>query len=176
MQGEGKLVLKALAGAKRIEKIGGEGKAFWIAGENCTDYGYAKEEKPENTDRIWGRIEISTEGKKDDEFFNVMYVTDAANDKLAEVSSYESGEVRVASLLGITAVFVKSSERESKTLELLKKFSLPGPLLSKLFIFSRQRLANCHTLGKRHGLRQVHAHPKARNSLRAPGLTSSPSP
>lgn len=115
-RGDGKLVMKSLAGAKRIEKIGGEGKAFWIAGENCTDYGYSNEEKSENTDRVWGRIELSTEGRKDDEFFNVLYVTDAENDKLAEVSADEDDKVRTASLLGVTAVFVRSSERESESL------------------------------------------------------------
>ena len=118
-KGEGKLVMKALSGAKRIEKIGGEGKAFWIAGENCTDYGYSNEEKTENTDRIWGRIELSTEGNKDDEFFNVLYVTDAENDKLAEASASENDKVRSATLLGVTAVFVRSSERECESLSFI---------------------------------------------------------
>lgn len=116
VNGEGKLIMKSLAGAKRIEKIGGEGAAFMIDGENCTDYGYSGEVASEHTDRIWGRVEISTEGNKDDEFFNVLYVTDAKNDSVASITPYENDELRAASLLGACAVFVKDSERTDKAL------------------------------------------------------------
>lgn len=107
--GDGKLVLHSLFGASKIEKIGGEGKAYWINGRNCVDQ-YAPDDDWEN---IWGRIELSTSGNLSDSFLTAMYVTDATKDvsAAANVKGYESDELKFAVMFDYVLAFVDSHER-----------------------------------------------------------------
>ncbi len=118
VNGDGKLVFNTLKGTKKIEKIGGEGKAFMINGVNCPSiHRETGVVAPENSGAIWGRVELSAEGERDTEFFNIMYATDAKNEKSEEISQYESDKLLCAQALGVCAAFVRASERTSEDLE-----------------------------------------------------------
>lgn len=63
----------------------------------------------------WGRLEISpTLGRKTDEFFHAMYVTDEGKtEEIAPAALYECDEVVGASLFGSAVFFARSKERIS---------------------------------------------------------------
>ena len=75
----GRLVLKNLLGADKIEGIGGGyGQNYVINGVHCADHSFGKQD-------AWGRIELSHDTAKgtgwlsDVRFLNVLYVTDREN-------------------------------------------------------------------------------------------------
>ncbi|MBR5505711.1 MAG: heparinase II/III family protein, partial [Clostridia bacterium] len=94
----GKLVNKTLMpSAFNIEKVGGEGKEFWVDGNNYS----VSDISPNHSEKGSWRIELSPENESEnDVFLNAMYVTD--NDKnLPELPMYKE------SMSGFVGVTVK---------------------------------------------------------------------
>ena len=103
--GEGRLFLHSLSGAKKIEAIGGEGKAYWINGKNCCNDGYTFSDAAST---IWGRIELSTTGNLSDSFLTAMYVTDSTNDTPLEVEYFNNDNIDGALIMRNYIVFTKT--------------------------------------------------------------------
>lgn len=112
----GRLTLHSLFGAGEIEKIGGEGFAYWLssekyrnedgslAGKNCMD----RFTKDDRSRAIWGRIDLVTEGNVRDELVNAMYVSDAECEMTAAVDGRETDSAYIARIEDTAAVFTKS--------------------------------------------------------------------
>lgn len=120
INGEGKMYLESLFGADSIVKIGGEGKAWWINGyfadpnnkgswnaktqdfDDPDDKGSWIEGKANNDEnvyngtmnweKIWGRIELRTEGLEYSKLLTVMAVTDAENSTTFEIQKFKSDD------------------------------------------------------------------------------------
>ena len=116
INGDGKMYVESLFGAKSIVKIGGEGRAFWIngyftdptnkgswdeklqdftdpenkgswvEGKNATDK-YAPDDQ---ADSIWGRIELRTSGEKYSKLLTVMAITDTVNETPFEITKFKN--------------------------------------------------------------------------------------
>ena len=122
--GEGQLVLTNVAGGDHIYAIGGEGYAYWIgnnkefdgtenSGKNLVDSNLSGDD----SDTIWGRVEITANGEKTTKLLNTIYVTDAGNTEVMESVAIETGTVLGATVGGnITAVFVKNIKRTNQEL------------------------------------------------------------
>ena len=139
----GKLVLHSLFGAKVIEKIGGEGKAYWINGyfSDPNDLGSWDEETQSFTDEndkgswvegkncldeytlddnymnIWGRVQLrtgSTTREKTTGMLTAMYVTDAESTAAPEISKYKSDYGYVAVVDDNIAMFHSGNEKAYK--------------------------------------------------------------
>ena len=120
--GEGRLTLFSLFGAKAIEKIGGEGRAYWISnsnfynpdgtlsGKNCTDHF----SPTDNYDKIWGRVELITYGEEREELLSLVAVTDKDKRAKAPEAKYETGDILAVKTYGTLAAFVKSSASGKK--------------------------------------------------------------
>ena len=112
----GRLTLHSLFGADEIEKIGGEGYAYWLSsekyknddgtlnGKNCLD----RATKSDRSNIIWGRIELVTKGNARDELVNAIYVSDAECDKSAAVTGHKTDAAYLARIENTVAVFTKS--------------------------------------------------------------------
>ena len=122
--GEGKLVLTNVAGGDNMHKIGGTGYAYWIGNENEFDGTensgrnlldeYTTSDK---ADVIWGRVEITANGKATTKMLNTMYVTDADTTETLESVAIETDTVLGATVGGnVTAIFVKNIKRTNKEL------------------------------------------------------------
>ena len=117
--GDGKLVLTNVAGGDHIYKIGGEGYSYWIGNENEFDGTIESGRNlldgnpgTDNSDIIWGRVEITARGEKTTQMLNTMYVTDADNTETLESVKIENATVLGVTVGGnITAIFVKESAR-----------------------------------------------------------------
>ena len=120
INGEGKMYLESLYGADSIVKIGGEGKAWWINGyftdpnnkgswnaktqdfddpENKGSWVEGKANNDENAyngtmnyEKIWGRIELRTEGSEYSKFFTVMAITDTENETAFEIEKFKNDD------------------------------------------------------------------------------------
>ena len=96
--------MKSLAGAKRIEKIGGEGRNYVVNGTQiATQNG--------KSDGYWGRVEITTRNSsKNDVQLNVMYVTDKGKTLSLPATGFSVGTVADGAAIGNTvAVFLKDT-------------------------------------------------------------------
>ncbi len=119
--GEGKLVLTNVAGGDHIYAIGGEGYAYWIGNENEFDGTensgrnlVDKNLASDDSDTIWGRVEITANGEKMTRMLNTMYVTDVSTTETLESVAIETDTVLGATVGGnVTAVFVKNINRET---------------------------------------------------------------
>ncbi len=102
-----------------IEKIGGEGKQFWVNGANQEHM----IDMPVLEDG-WGRIEISETGNNETDYFlNVMYVNDADKDlALEEAKLIESGNFVGARIFDRVVMFNKNKERTKTRVS----FAVPG--------------------------------------------------
>ncbi len=107
-EGQGRLFVQNLFGAKKISKIGGKGYAYWINGKNCLD-AYTKDDK---SDLIWGRIEFSADGEKETHLLTAMYVTDRTNGEKLPIEKYETENAYAAKLLDNVVLFVKDTGAE----------------------------------------------------------------
>ena len=120
----GKLVNTTLLPKEiKTEIIGGDGKRFFVNGENL-----AAEEKENYFNEIgWGRVEISPlHDNVSDTFLNVSYVTDA--DRVEEIikpSLIDSETHDGAELLGVAVLFSKTKERVQSTV----RFDISSPTL-----------------------------------------------
>lgn len=111
-----------LPASANIEKIGGEGKQYWIGDQN-----YDTQKPISNETAIeagWGRIEISPkEANNTDYFLNVMYVNDADKDlALEKAELIENDTVAGAKILDRVAVFNKNKDRIGDSVS----FDVPG--------------------------------------------------
>lgn len=113
-EGEGRLVLQSLSGAKSITKIGGKGYAYWINGKNCLD----EYTDSDNYDEIWGRIELNTDGNLYDSLLTAMYVTDSTNDEILEAVGYEAEDVKFATIADYVVVFADTTTPLSKEISI----------------------------------------------------------
>ena len=106
--GGGKLVLQNVIGYNpTITKIGGEGKNYWVNGQQIEPNRYPD-------DGYWGRVEISlATGNETDQMLNVMYVCDADKNIVLAPSAIESDGVKGARIGKVAAVFVTSATRRS---------------------------------------------------------------
>lgn len=130
VNGEGKAIFKNTVGGDKIQKIGGEGFAYWIgngndfdgteaSGKNCVDE-YVTEDRH---DTIWGRLEVSAGGEERTDMLSVMYVTDADNNDTLEISSFENDTIALTTVGDVTAVFIKSINRNEKSLSFIAEGS-----------------------------------------------------
>ena len=139
----GVMVLKSLYGAKVMEKIGGEGKAYWIngyfadpndkgswddktqtfldpndkgswqEGKNCLDE-YTLDDNYMN---IWGRIQLRTGAasrEKTTVMLNAMYVTDAVANGKISVEGFKNDYVYGAKADNNFAVFYTGADKAYK--------------------------------------------------------------
>ena len=126
--GDGKLVLKNLVGAEKIEGVGGGYEHNYIInGINCQDNSF----KPQSS---WGRVEISAfashpiSWKNNKKMLNAIYVTDRDNEEvptLMGVSGYTpSGDVAYDGVrfLNSVALFADDIERVAYG----ASFTVPG--------------------------------------------------
>jgi hypothetical protein len=121
--GEGTLVLHSLTGAKTITKVGGEGKAYWISnsnfynsdgtlcGKNCTD-----EFSPtDNSESIWGRVELICQGRECEEMLNLLIASDAEVEAPVPTAFSDKDGVLCVEVMGILAAFVtKAAEHRAE--------------------------------------------------------------
>ena len=121
--GEGRITLRSLYGANAMEKIGGEGKAYWISnsdfynsdgtlcGKNCTD-----EFSPtDNSELIWGRLEIICQGKECEELLNLIVVTDKDVEAQKPTAFSDKDGVLTVEIMDILAAFVtKAAEHRAE--------------------------------------------------------------
>lgn len=124
----GRLTVHSLFGADEIEKIGGEGYAYWLspdkyrnsdgslAGKNCMD----SSTRDDRSNVIWGRIDFTANGRARDEIVTAMYAADADNDVKAEVEGCNTSDVYIARIEDTVAVFVKSELPRFEKLEITK--------------------------------------------------------
>ncbi len=94
-----------------IEKIGGDGKQFMVAGKNYPVNGSLSTYDESMTEYGWGRIEVSpTQANEEDYFLNVMTVSDA-NTAAADIeSTLIEGDNYAGAVFGArAAVFAKDS-------------------------------------------------------------------
>ncbi len=121
-EGEGRLVMASLFGADVIEKIGGEGKAYWIngyykedgtyvEGKNCLDE-YTPDDNYMN---IWGRVQLRARGDKTTNFLTAMYVSDADSTAELEISKFQNEQVYGASFGSNVTVFAAGREKTYKS-------------------------------------------------------------
>ena len=114
--GDGRLNLVSVYGPDFIEKIGGEGYAYWISGstfynedgtlngKNCVDKATPKD----NSTVIWGRVELVKEGGNlTDNFLTAMYVTDASNTQTLGTEKFHEGNVWGVKIKNIISAFVE---------------------------------------------------------------------
>ena len=101
---QGRLFVHSLFGAQSISKIGGDGYAYWVNGKNCVDV-YSP---TDNSDVIWGRIELTAKGNLSDSFLTAMYVSDATNDQPLEVGKFSSDFVEGAIIKDNIIAFTKT--------------------------------------------------------------------
>ncbi|MBR2466692.1 MAG: InlB B-repeat-containing protein [Clostridia bacterium] len=94
----GKLSVNLISGAEKIEKIGGDGYAYWINGKNCTDQ-YAPSD---NYKTIWGRLQIDMTGNITDNLLTAMYVSDTEDGVSLKVEKLNTDT-------GISGVRVKNT-------------------------------------------------------------------
>ncbi len=124
-EGDGKLVLHSVTGAKSISKIGGTGKKYWVNGYtssgedigiNLTDTAVS-----ESDTSFWGRIELTTKGNVSDNMLTAMYVTDATNNQTLTVTKL-SGTNYDGAMIADTyvAIFARTT---NKTGQLNESFS-----------------------------------------------------
>ena len=110
--GGGVLVLQSVIGGDVIETVGGEGKNYWLNGQQIAT-------RNGEDDGYWGRVEISADGAgKTENMLNVMYVTDSLYADVVSLpaSAIENGQVS-GSVIGRTAaVFVNDSARATEAL------------------------------------------------------------
>ncbi len=107
--GEGRLVLKNLIGAEKIEGVGGGyGHNYIINGIQCADNSFGKQ-------NAWGRVEISADTATSNSwlvekrFLNVMYVTDRGNTKELPVSGFSAVNSATGDSKSFEGAIVKDS-------------------------------------------------------------------
>lgn len=129
----GKMVVETLLPENpKIEKIGGDGKQFWIDGKNYAP----KVQDPPLSDSeadAWGRVEVSPSTPAATDFFlNVMTVSDA-DTKAADLKStlIEGDKLVGAVLSDRVAIFGKDADRMDTEL----RFTIPGEGSFKVFVF-----------------------------------------
>ncbi len=121
INGDGRLVLNSLYGADRIEKVGGEGMAYWIndyykedgtyvPGKNCLDE-YTPDD---NSANIWGRVQLRASGELTTKFLTAMYVTDASSTAVLDIQKYQNESVYVAAFDDSIVVFYSGSDKAYK--------------------------------------------------------------
>ncbi len=136
-EGEGRLYVQSLFGAQKIEKIGGEGQAFWIngytnkdgkyiEGKNCID----KYTTTDYASKFWGRIQYTASGERETQMLTAMFVTDASNEETPVFGKFENESVYGASFDGVYSVFLKNRDRQFKEFS----FNTEGKGLSRYYI------------------------------------------
>ncbi len=111
-----------------IEKIGGEGKQWWVKDKNVPPNG-AK--TPYDPAYAWGRLEISpAEENETDYFLNAMYMTDADKTVNAKAELIENDIILGASLDDTVAIFVKDKERTTADIS----FEVAGEGEKRIFV------------------------------------------
>ncbi len=118
-EGEGKLVLTPLIGVEKIEKIGGEGKEYWVGedgenGYNVTDglEDYDQDKDSDMFGYMWGRVELSATGESTNRMLNAIYVTDIDSTASVDFTVIDTSLVAGAYTDELAAVFFKSRSLE----------------------------------------------------------------
>ncbi len=136
-EGEGRLFVQSLFGADVIEKIGGEGYAYWINGyydtdgtyidgKNCVDM-YAPHD---NYNKFWGRMQLRASGEATTQMLTAMFVTDASNEETPLFEKFSSDAAYGAKFGDIYAIFINSRERAYKDFSV----ETDGTGLSKYYV------------------------------------------
>ncbi len=129
--GEGKMYVESLFGAKAMVKIGGAGKAWWVNGDVSRDLtdtatgknvldGFATDD---SADIIWGRIELRTVGEKCSQLLTAMAVTDASCDAEFEIDKFTNAEGTVFGAQFEKSVIVFSSDTQNPDTKVYGEFS-----------------------------------------------------
>ena len=111
--GGGVMVLQSVIGGDVIETVGGEGKNYWLNGQQIAT-------ENDEDDGYWGRVEISADDPADktETMLNVIYVTDTAHEDEVSLPAATIRTDKVSgSVIGQTAaVFVNSAARAESAL------------------------------------------------------------
>ena len=124
-EGEGTLVMQSLYGWETLEKVGGEGFAYWIngkeyynadgtlSGKNCLNPSSAND----RSSIFWGRAELTASGNVHDDMLVAMYVKDSDDKSTLSIEKYENEFLQGAKIGGIFAAFIKSDKLWYKSFE-----------------------------------------------------------
>ncbi len=121
IEGDGRMIFTSLYGARVMEKIGGEGKAYWINGYTKEDGTYVEgkncldEYTPDdNYMNIWGRLQLRTSGEKTTNFLSAMYVSDATSTATLDITKFRTETVYGAAFGNNVTVFTVGREKQYK--------------------------------------------------------------
>ncbi len=136
-EGEGRLFVQSLFGADVIEKVGGEGRAYWINGYYDTDGTYVEGKNcvdtyapHDNFNRFWGRMQLRASGDATTRMLTAMFVTDAENEETPLFEKFSSDAVYGAKFRDIYTVFLTTRERTYQSFS----FETDGVGLSKYYV------------------------------------------
>lgn len=131
VQNSGKIVLTSLTEGASMTKYGGAGQSFWINEEkgnlDTAEDGHGTAARKGESDTIaagaiWGRVQIDCIGKVEDHLLNVIYVTDADNEKLLVPVRFENDRIIGMRLNNVVTAFVKSEDKLTEA----ASFTIPG--------------------------------------------------
>ena len=146
----GRIVLTTLTEGAKINAYGGEEYGtYWINGyenealgisipgrrcniaEQAGGTGADKGDEDFVADNdLWGRIQIDNLGNLEDNLLNVMYVTDAGNEKIITPEKFENDTVIGMTMQNIIAAFFKGIEKSDSQIE----FTTNGKGLKRYFV------------------------------------------
>ena len=114
----GKLVVKSLYGADKIEAVGGEGKYFWI-NDYYDENGEWHEGReiwdkylPENYgEAYWGRLQLRASGEKESKLLTAMYVTDGKSTATLDFDTFIENGVYGATFAKDKVVFLEGRDK-----------------------------------------------------------------
>ena len=98
--------------ALELDKIGGEGKTYWINGRQC-------HVKDKSDGDIWGRVEVSPKlGNLTDDILSLMYVSDAGNESRLEIKEISAPEMLGAIVMNRALIFIRDIDACPTALEI----------------------------------------------------------
>ena len=116
---EGKITLVPLFGVEKVEKIGGEGKEYWVGkdaenGYNVTDgiEDRNPEGSPYGSSFMWGRVELSATGESTNRMLNMIYVSDKNSQATVNATVIETEAILGAQIDGSVVLFSKERTKQ----------------------------------------------------------------
>ena len=95
-----------------LDKIGGEGKTYWINGRQC-------HVKDKSDGDVWGRVEVSPKlGNLTDDILSLMYVSDAGNESRLEIKEISTPEMLGAIVMNRALIFIRDIDACPTALEI----------------------------------------------------------
>ena len=173
----GRIVLTTLTDGGKFNAFGGAGKTYWINGYVNEELGYNIPDKNCNiaeqaggtgADKgdsdyvadsdLWGRIQVDNIGNLEDHLLNVIYVTDAGNERFISPTKFETEKVIGMQMENIVSAFCKGTRKCSSTIE----FTAEGSGLYRYFVSG---LSEGSWTVRVDGVAVAHAHTTAESGL-----------